>query len=99
MLNIHRDIYGVKMQGRSGEGGITAHDVTCSLHNYSSAERHLVKRKTYNLRCSAALIEWQSHDLSYHGHAKLRPVETISYPTDNFGTIVMRIDYVQRWIL
>jgi putative transposase len=34
--------------------------VHASMHNHFNSERHLVDRKTYKLRRSAALVEWQS---------------------------------------
>ena len=34
--------------------------VHANVHNHFSAERHLVDRKTYKTRRSAALAEWQS---------------------------------------
>lgn len=34
--------------------------VHANLHNHFSLERHLVDRKTYKERRSAALAEWQS---------------------------------------
>ena len=30
------------------------------MHNHFNSERHLVDRKTYKLRRSATLVEWQS---------------------------------------
>ena len=34
--------------------------VHANVHNHFNQERHLVDRKTYKLRCSAALAEWQN---------------------------------------
>jgi putative transposase len=34
--------------------------VHAPVHNHFAAERHLVDRRTYRLRRSAALAEWQS---------------------------------------
>ena len=58
--------------------------VHATLHNHFNSERHLVDRKTYKQRRSAALAEWQNHRCLRETRlkTKVRPPESSSHPTD-----------------